>query len=171
MARALAKITGGHHGTFPTSADLSVIRARTLGADDWERAREALLRALARALFGEDLEGAAPILCPLDELIDPAIVPLLGGLISVADWIGSSHHFPPAGPMPVARYVSLSCHKAAEAVEDFGWSEMPRFARPAARTWKTAVACCRHWFRASARRRLDGAAIRRYLSAMRSMTC
>lgn len=131
VARGLAKITGGHHGTFPTSADLH-IGPLTLGDAAWDAARAALLRELVDALFPDANLQETPIACSLPELTDAALVPLLGGLISVADWVGSSRHFPPTGWMTLEEYLPLSRARADAALADFGWSATPQFAPPAA---------------------------------------
>ena len=132
VARALAKVTGGHHGTFPTSADLMPIGPLALGDKAWEAARAALLSELARLLHGGERQDQTPVSSPLEELTDPALLPLLGGLISVADWVGSSHHFPPVRRMATADYVARSRDQTQKALEAFGWTEAPAFAAAAA---------------------------------------
>ena len=130
VARALAKITGGHHGTFPTSSDLKDIGPLALGGTPWDEARASLLAYLPSIFYTGEKLDESPIQCSLEELTDPTLLPLLGGLISVADWIGSSRHFPPAGPIPVDNYVSHSHSRAKAALEDFGWTTAPVFAAP-----------------------------------------
>lgn len=132
VARTLAKVTGGHHGTFPTSADLTPISPLTLGGKPWDVARAALLSELASLLYTGERRDESPVQCSLEELTDPALLPLLGGLISVADWIGSSYYFPPSGPIPIADYVPHSRRQADKALHDFGWLAAPKFAAPAA---------------------------------------
>ncbi len=82
-AKILAHITGAHHGTFPTSAILNGYAEPTLGGASWDQARQALLEAVWRALFGDSADGEAPLRC--EEPLDAALVPLLAGMISVAD--------------------------------------------------------------------------------------
>ncbi|MGI4787800.1 MAG: CRISPR-associated endonuclease Cas3'' [Janthinobacterium lividum] len=134
VARGLAQITGGHHGTFPTSADLidHNIRPSTLGGTEWDEARADLLREISRVFYAAENLSENPIDCPLEELTDSILFPLLGGLISVADWIGSSSHFPAAGPCSTDLYVPTSRHQADTALKDFGWVAAPSFAAPAA---------------------------------------
>ncbi len=132
VARALAKVTGGHHGTFPTSADLTPISPLTLGGKPWDAARAALLSELAGLLHVGERRDEGLIQCPLEELTAPALLPLLGGLISVADWIGSSHHFHPISRMATADYVSRSRDRTQKALESFGWTSTPAFSAPAA---------------------------------------
>lgn len=130
VCQLLAQITGGHHGTFPSLSDWINIGPLTLGGADWDAGRAALLRETARVL-GEQEPIPAPLACPLAALTDPALLPLLGGLISVADWIGSSHYFLPAGSLPLDDYVALSRERADKALQAFGWAAVPRFAPPA----------------------------------------
>ncbi len=135
VARALAKITGGHHGTFPISSDLKDIRSLTLGKGLWDEARAGLLRELAARFYADEELGENPISCLMEELADPTLLPLLGGLISVADWVGSSHHFRPEfrpeSRPTIAQYLPLSRGRAEKALEDFGWTTAPDFAPPA----------------------------------------
>ncbi len=131
VARVLAKITGGHHGTFPISSDLKDIRSLTLGKGLWDEARAGLLRELAARFYADEELGENPISCLMEELTDPTLLPLLGGLISVADWIGSSHHFRPESRRTISQYLPLSRGRAEKALEDFGWTTAPDFAAPA----------------------------------------
>ena len=130
VARGLAQITGGHHGTFPTSADLNM-GPLTLGGKEWDQARTDLLREVSRVFFADENLSENPIFCPREALTDSCLFPLLGGLISVADWIGSSSFFPPAGPISLSSYVLLSQKRAEAALKEFGWMAAPRFAAPA----------------------------------------
>ena len=130
VAQELAQITGGHHGTFPTSADLDM-GSLTLGGEEWDTARADLLREVCRVFYADENLSENPILCPREALTDSCLFPLLGGLISVADWIGSSSFFPPAGPISLSSYVLLSQKRAEAALKEFGWMAAPRFAAPA----------------------------------------
>ena len=135
-AKLLARITGGHHGTFPVAADLdpTVMHPRSFGDAAWNAARDALLRSLETHLFSDEDNGSlpTPITLPLPRIDDAMLLPLLGGLISVADWIGSSqNHFPPAGRVDLADYAARSRETAKKALQDFGWTPTPRFAAPA----------------------------------------
>jgi len=131
VARGLAQITGGHHGTFPTSADLDM-GSLTLGAGEWDEARADLLREVCRVFYAAENLSENPIVCLREELTDSLLFPLLGGLISVADWIGSSSFFPPTGSISLSSYVPLSQERAEGALKEFGWMAAPTFAPPAA---------------------------------------
>jgi CRISPR-associated endonuclease/helicase Cas3 len=135
-AKLLAAISGGHHGTFPIGADLdaAAMPPRSWGDAAWDKQRIDLLRAVEQYLFADEDEGRTvpPIALSIQRLDDATLLPLLGGLISVADWIGSSQrHFPPAGPTDLAEYAVHSRHKAAQALRDFGWTPTPVFSSPA----------------------------------------
>lgn len=94
-ANILAVITGGHHGTFPTADELNGISSKTLGGDKGTIGRQWML---AREYLTQSLQSLLSDTRSLDVLHtasikDRALVPLLAGLISVADWFGSSNHF------------------------------------------------------------------------------
>ncbi len=117
-AKILAHITGAHHGFFPHSLELKLGKD-VLGESSWEEVRIELCRAVAL------------LLAPGDALQTPAIedkgaIAFLTGLISVADWLGSSFHFPPAGheqktPPTLRVYAGKSQKQAHKALENFGW--------------------------------------------------
>lgn len=138
VANVLAAITGGHHGTFPTQLEIGDVRPQTLGDDlegsRWRAAREQLTQKLQELLPGylvhEPLHTGA--------IMDCALVPLLAGVISVADWFGSSHHFAIATPLNAplgaiaaalhgrpdqiaARYAIRSARQAQQALDKSGW--------------------------------------------------
>lgn len=126
-AHLLAKIVGGHHGTFPTDRELTEIGCLAMGDGRWDEARAALLETVQGVLFpGKPTANIA------GRLRDAALLPLLGGFVSVADWIGSSkEHFKPAGPVPLDVYGPQSLAHARQALADFGWAPVPRFASAA----------------------------------------
>ncbi len=126
----LAQIAGGHHGVFPRSAELRMGRD-TLGNDGWKEARQALLKEFADTLgFSLNQVGQSR-----SEIVDPAIVPILAGLISVVDWIGSDPAlFPcaaecgtPVG-IGVADYWTHAQDQAQKALEKLGWLPAVTFA-------------------------------------------
>jgi len=119
----LGQIAGGHHGIFPRSSDLRMGRD-TLGNNEWEATRNGLLQELAKAL-NIDISNDARY---KPDIIDPLTVPLLAGLISVADWIGSNQDFfpclnePRQPPEPVdAKYFEAANDRAEKALHELGW--------------------------------------------------
>jgi CRISPR-associated endonuclease/helicase Cas3 len=126
----LAQIAGGHHGVFPRAAELQMGRD-TLGDNCWKRAREDLLQALANTV-GFSLNQWAP---SDSEITDPALVPLLGGFISVVDWIGSNQDFfrcvaQCGSPVAIGAedYWKNAQNQAQEALEQLGWLPAVTFA-------------------------------------------
>jgi CRISPR-associated endonuclease/helicase Cas3 len=117
-AETLARITGAHHGSFPRSEDLDRIGSYTLGGSNWSQARSELARALANLLTEGRLQ-AQPIRST--PITDPGVLAVLTGLISVADWIGSSEHFPPGSSTAPQEYAVLSQRRTREALVRFGW--------------------------------------------------
>jgi CRISPR-associated endonuclease/helicase Cas3 len=126
----LAQIAGGHHGVFPRSAELRM-GVDTVGGKDWNTARQELLRELAETVRF-DLEKAAQ---STSEITDPALVPTLGGFISVVDWIGSNQDFFPCAaecgaPLEIraADYWMSAQTQARKALEMLGWLPSVTFA-------------------------------------------
>ena len=126
----LAQIIGGHHGVFPRAAELRMGRD-TLGNDGWKTARQELFREFANTV-GFDLARWAP---SSSEITDPALVPVLGGFISVVDWIGSNQdYFPCVGecgaPVTIGAedYWKRAQSQAQEALEKLGWLPSVSFA-------------------------------------------
>ena len=114
-----ARILGGHHGVFPRSGDLR-LPALACGVRRWSKARPALVRSLANALR---IGGAAP-----RGRLDPSTAMILGGLVTVADWIGSAERFFPyvavgssAPRLNVNSYAEEADRKASKALGALGW--------------------------------------------------
>ena len=128
-AKVLSHVVGAHHGTFPQSSDLNFCEA--MGDEKWGEARQSLLRVMNLALFEDD---APPPQC--GDIRDPALVPLLAGLISIADWIGSSKQYFSANTREnqrrdIREYSQHSQDRAHKALQEFGW--LPRVEFGAAR--------------------------------------
>lgn len=119
----LGQIAGGHHGIFPQPLDLRM-GCDTLGNIEWETARDGLLQELATALkidINDDTECKP-------QIIDPFIVPMLAGLISIADWIGSNQDFFPCLTEPgqqfdiiADKYFESAKDRAGKALRELGW--------------------------------------------------
>lgn len=125
-APVLAHITGAHHGTFPRAEDYRNWGEFETGDAVWRAVRLQLLQQLTAAFWPADLEIA-----PTLDWTDLGAVPFLAGLISVADWIASSHHFPTAAHRDLTptleQYLPLSRQRAREALDDFGFAAPPVF--------------------------------------------
>jgi CRISPR-associated endonuclease/helicase Cas3 len=121
----LAHITGAHHGTFPNSSNYPRTEME-LGDEIWRDAQLALLECLRNALCPN---FTFPEITWKEEEI--GAVAQLAGLISVADWVGSSRLFTPEGSrdntrnLSVAKYAPLSRKRAQDSLQEFGWARTP----------------------------------------------
>lgn len=134
-AYCLAAITGGHHGVFPSPLDLGNLSYRVAGPGEsaWGEARTALVARFIELVAGPgSLAGLRT-----EKLADGGSVPIVAGLISVADWIGSAQdRFPAAARVgePVAApaaYWAEARERAESALREFGWLPAPVPAPPA----------------------------------------
>ncbi len=120
-ARRLAQTLGGHHGTFPTSADIRFAERHMMRAERkrpaWGEVRVDLVRRLAQLLAMP--ADAAPCLSTKDNITPMLLV----GLVTVADWIGSNtDYFPSQNDIgEPSAYWSLAQEKASQAVALLGW--------------------------------------------------
>lgn len=125
----LSHITGAHHGTFPQSDDYRKWGENEMGDAAWHVVRLELLGALTREFWPDDLQ-----IPPTLDWTDLGAVPFLAGLISVADWIGSSEHFPIAGHRDktpsLAEYLSQWRERSHKALDAFGFAPPPKFPLP-----------------------------------------
>lgn len=122
-ADILGRILGGHHGIFPSVGEVIDLQLKALGNDAWRQARLHLATALASLLGIHH----PPAMGPMQRA---ALVPLLAGLVTVADWIGSSDVFPPAGRVDINSYLPRSKQQARDALRRFGWLPTLRPAAP-----------------------------------------
>ncbi len=127
------QIAGGHHGVFPRSIELQMGRD-TLGNNEWKEARAALLMEFSRVTVARQdwLPDAG------SEISDPGLVPLLAGLITVADWIGSNQELFPCAreagderPVDASAYWDQARQQAQKALEQLGWLPSVAFAKEA----------------------------------------
>lgn len=118
LAKDLARGLGGHHGTWPTSLELREIKTDHLGDPSWDA---------ARGLLVDVLSGLYQAVNPAEALSKraqrQALVALLSGLTSVADWLGSMERY--FCPCPEASepsvYRTRAARRAAQAAEAEGW--------------------------------------------------
>jgi len=129
-ATLLGQISGGHHGIFPRSSDLRMGRD-TLGNNDWSTARQELMGEFA------DIVGFDPRQLPFSrtKISDPSAVPVLAGIISAVDWIGSNQaYFPCAAKCgeavrtAPAEYWTKAQEQAHRALGGIGWLPSVTFA-------------------------------------------
>lgn len=126
VAKQLAVVIGGHHGTFPRSEKLIQLKApNRIGTPVWQTARRDIAHELAR-LFQVPTEKFSA----LKPNLDNAALMWIAGLTTVADWIGSNQtyfkcHIEDANHLPVIDFVGYaedSQSKAREALTKLGWT-------------------------------------------------
>ncbi|MCX6378703.1 MAG: CRISPR-associated helicase Cas3' [Armatimonadetes bacterium] len=119
---AFAHALGAHHGVFPTRDDIAKITPNDLGVEPiWEEARNRLSEeVMTRLAISWDIIPPRSI-----EIQDSAFIPLLAAFISIADWFGSSKHFPMDGAQDIAAYVIASKRCAKAALDATKWSPPP----------------------------------------------
>ena len=141
-AQMMAVAIGGHHGVFPGADTFSKeIIAYAAGRKLGNRRAEAHWVAAQAALVARlrDALGGVPPFRPAR--LDPAAVMAFAGLVSVADWIGSTERFFPFTSIPavgwdaaIASYLRDSEAKAMRAFARLQWyappilEDMPDFA-------------------------------------------
>ena len=127
-AKVWAHVIGAHHGFFPSSQQLVNVKGSVLGAAKWQQARVALCETVAALLVPNAANATLRsngIAAKTDGQTKGALA-FLTGLISVADWLGSSEKFLAAGrvgqiPENPATYAARSRSQAAKALHEFGW--------------------------------------------------
>lgn len=126
LALAAARCSGGHHGIPPRLSDpLSKAFLNVSDRSEWRKARHDLMSAVQAAL---EIAPPAP---PKPSRADTSLAFLdIAGLISFADWIGSSelHFSTPAQsakvPTDPFEYAAWSRRQAGQALENFGWRRL-----------------------------------------------
>ena len=116
-----AMMAGGHHGLIPTHKEISDVQEENLGGDLWVESRVKIIVELAEVI-GFSLERIPRI---NEEHLTPVTVFLLG-LITVADWVGSSEDFfPYQKPVYSAlEYFEIAGKRAREAVNRLSWEHL-----------------------------------------------
>lgn len=119
LAKKLGLIVGGHHGFFPSSAEIQDLVADDIGRGNWQTFRSSIFEQLQWfvELRAEDL----PNQC------NNAAGMILAGLTTVSDWIASNPEeksgFPYANDTPFEEYASGLKAKAENALKNQGWGE------------------------------------------------
>ncbi|MDA8216525.1 MAG: CRISPR-associated helicase Cas3' [Dehalococcoidales bacterium] len=115
-ATLLAVTLGGHHGSFPALGD-ELHRKANLGGPTWAGARAQLVAAV-REVF-----APPSVSLPADDAELNAYLALLGGWVSVADWIASiaDRFWCPDAGLALPEYAERSRGWAKATVRDLGW--------------------------------------------------
>lgn len=106
----IALIAGAHHGSISQKGSLSDI-AGVLGGEAWAKERHKLINALIKELN-----------LKFPEIFPDKLWPVIAGLVSTADWIGSDEQFFPSDE-DIEDHDSL-CARAREAVKACGWGQL-----------------------------------------------
>lgn len=139
LAKRLAILIGGHHGSFPRSSERQKLRRdnpldrdERVGKGAWPGTRTALTREMARVIFGSadlsfpDSKTARIVSNNADAMI-------LAGLVSVADWLGSDElsfpyaihaingEFDEPDAETLQGYFQKAKHQAEDALRKTGW--------------------------------------------------
>lgn len=118
LARDVARGLGGHHGSWPPPRLANLLNRDYYGGEAWQAARAALAAELA-ALY-----SPAPLPDRLGERAErQALVALLSGLVSAADWVGSIEQHFAAAPdtRDLAAYARLAAANARRALGQVQW--------------------------------------------------
>ncbi|MEP0911798.1 CRISPR-associated helicase Cas3' [Leptolyngbya sp. GB1-A1] len=127
LARRLAMIVGGHHGFFPSQADIDALDDGLCGTNpgsDWQH------RRFSQTIF-EQLQGfvdltAADLPCHCDN----AAAMILAGLTTVSDWVASNPDkksgFPYANDTSFEDYTKELNVKAENALRAIGWTKITK---------------------------------------------
>lgn len=126
LAKRLAMIVGGHHGFFPSQAEIGALDDGLCGTSpesDWQH------RRFSQTIF-EQLQGFVGLAAAdLPKHCDNAAAMILAGLTTVSDWIASNPDdksgFPYANDMPFDEYAAGLTAKAQNALQAIGWTKIP----------------------------------------------
>ncbi|MBW4550451.1 MAG: CRISPR-associated helicase Cas3' [Aphanocapsa sp. GSE-SYN-MK-11-07L] len=125
LARRLAMIVGGHHGFFPSQAEVESLNDALCGTNpgsDWQH------RRFSQIIF-EQLQGFVGLTAAdLPSCCDNAAAMILAGLTTVSDWIASNPDeksgFPYANDTPFEEYAAELTAKAETALKAIGWTKI-----------------------------------------------
>ncbi|MFH0872520.1 MAG: CRISPR-associated helicase Cas3' [bacterium] len=118
-ARILSTVLAAHHGIFVSSEPVRD------GGKEWEEARRQAVRFLAGVFRIETLETVF--------LSSTADALILAGLITVADWLGSSEgHFPYTGntQVDISSYVIERTGRAKALIRELGMDSVSLIEKP-----------------------------------------
>jgi CRISPR-associated endonuclease/helicase Cas3 len=125
LARRLATIVGGHHGFFPTQAEINALNEKLCGTEEWSDWRN---RRFSQTIFEQLQSFVGLVASDFPTHCDNAAVMILAGLTTVSDWIASNPDedggFPYADDMPFDEYQVKLFAKARNALKKIGWTKV-----------------------------------------------
>lgn len=117
-AKNIAQLSGGHHGVFPSTYNMEHT-GRCLGDQKWENIRTEIIESLWELLTQESFPSFDE---QVEELTNSFILPVISGLISISDWIGSNIDYFPYNDSPDQRkYSEISCKNAHDVLKKLGY--------------------------------------------------
>ncbi|MBL7066003.1 MAG: CRISPR-associated helicase Cas3' [Anaerolineae bacterium] len=118
LGRRVARAVGGHHGAWPHPQELQALKSSQMGSESWEVVRSDLLQVMLSLFYPPVVERLG---ATLEE--ENAVVMLLSGLTSAADWLGSMERYSPyvAAPVNPRRYAERAATHARQALKELGW--------------------------------------------------
>ena len=127
-AKRIARGVGGHHGAWPPPGDVQRLKSTQVGDDAWDEIRHELFHVLQSLLRPPRIEHLGET-----QVETNALLTLLSGLVSTADWIGSMEkHFPyREAPIDPERYVEQAAEQAHDTLQKLGWIGWEPPAEPA----------------------------------------
>jgi len=118
LARKIAQALGGHHGFWPTAAEMQGVKLEMQGDGLWDEVRQELVHLL-RDIF------APPTVDQFTADVTTAntFLTLFSGLTTVADWIGSmEEHFDYVdAPIDCQAYAVGAAQKAEKVLQKLQW--------------------------------------------------
>lgn len=125
LARKVSMIVGGHHGYFPSQADVDALNDGLCGTNEgseWQH------RRFAQRIFEQLQHFVGLTSADLPSHCDNAAAMLLAGLTTVSDWIASNPDensgFPYANDTPFDNYAKELPEKASRALAAIGWTKL-----------------------------------------------
>jgi len=120
LASRIATAVGGHHGVFPRSDEINGVGQHDRGVGRWNDVRQDIASHIAGVFCVGDLPAISAECEP-----DNAFFMTLAGLVSVADWIGSTEKYFPhtCEPTVPADYAACAKDKARNALACLCWSQ------------------------------------------------
>ena len=122
LAKRIAQALGGHHGVWPVPSLFDPVHLKKpddIGDPAWTAMRRELIRDLKRVLQPPSVNDAVAG-------DDNTVLTLFSGVVSVADWLGSSEETfgYEDQHVPLATYARYSRRMAECLVEKLGWQSV-----------------------------------------------